>query len=476
MSTDARAGPTGSPTLALVRALRPPWSAGRFWVVQFGVLLVAILDEVLFDDMRVQPPFGIPRSSITALLLVPVIYAALNFGVRGAVATALWATVLLVPDWLLISGVTGTSTWIEVANLIIVNTVAVVVGQRVEHEKHARQRAEDALRASELAEDRYRALFDEQHAPVLVANAAGVITEANAAAAHLFGSRVTGRPLRELLPTPVPSLLNHSDDRVAVQDRILVPRARSLEVGAGEQLLQIVLVDVTEEERRAREQQAYAAHLVRVQEDERRRLAQDLHDDPVQTLTYLVRMLEALTEDPALPAEIVSAVRRDGELATSAVDALRSVIHGLRPPVLDDFGVVAALRQLAHEVGARHDLLVEMRVTGEPSRLSAPCELTVYRVAQEALTNVVRHAHATCARLHLRFGDEIELIVTDDGTGMTQQDSDPAIRAERLGLMGMRERVSLLGGTLHVRANTPRGTRVHATVPRLTPEEASGTS
>lgn len=456
-----------SPALALVQAFRPPFSAGRFWVVQFGVLLIALLDEVVLDDLRVQPPLGMPRSSITALLLVPVIYAALNFGVRGAVGTALWATALMIPDWVFISGVTETATWIEVANLVVLNGVAVIVGQRVEREALSRQKAETALRASELAEARYRSLFDEQHAPVLVANTAGTVTEANAAAARLFGDDVTGRSLGELLATPVASLLADSDDRVAVKDRVLMPRARSLEVGSGERLLQIVLVDVTEEEHRAREQQAYAAHLVRVQEDERRRLAQDLHDDPVQTLTYLVRMLERLTEEPELPAQLLPAVRRDGELASEAVDALRTVIHGLRPPVLDDLGVVAALRQLVNEVSARHALPIQMRVTGEPLRLSAPCELTVYRVAQEALSNVVRHAHATHARLDLRFGDDIELTVTDDGSGIPARGNASPLAVEGLGLVGMRERVSLVGGTLHVQGRTPHGTQVRATVPRL---------
>ena len=114
-----------------------------------------------------------------------------------------------------------------------------------------------------------------------------------------------------------------------------------------------------------------------MQEDERRRLARDLHDDPVQTLTYLVRMLEQLTDDPRLPPDLAPLVRRDGELATQVVDALRTVIHGLRPPVLDDFGAVAALRQLVDEVQTRYGISIRMRVSGDQVRLSAPCELTV---------------------------------------------------------------------------------------------------
>lgn len=358
-----------APALGVLDRLGLPLGSGRFWLVQAGVLLVAFLDEILLDIMQFLPPFEIPRSTVTALLLIPVVYAALNFGVRGAVGTALWATALMIPDWLFITGVTTANAWVEIGNLAILNGVAIIVGQRVDREGHARLGAEEALRVSEVAE-----------------------------------------------------------------------------------------------ERRAREQRAYASHLVTVQEDERRTLAQDLHDDPVQTLTYLVRMLESLSEDPRLPPELAPLVLRDGELATEVVDALRTVIHGLRPPVLDDFGVVAALRQLVAEVRNRHGISVRLQVSGEQARLSDRCELTVYRVAQEALSNVVRHAQATHVTVSLRFGEQVVLTVTDDGRGIPASGSAAAGSRSGLGLIGMRERVSLVGGSLEVQARSPRGTLVRATV------------
>ena len=104
--------------------MRLPLSSWRFWVVQAGVLFVAFLDEIVFDFLRFLPPFEIPRSTVTALLLIPVIYAALNFGVHGAVGTALWATALMCPDWLFIAGVTTANAWVEIGNLAILNGVA----------------------------------------------------------------------------------------------------------------------------------------------------------------------------------------------------------------------------------------------------------------------------------------------------------------------------------------------------------------
>ncbi|HZJ04456.1 MAG TPA: ATP-binding protein, partial [Nocardioidaceae bacterium] len=436
-----------------------------FWLVQAGVLFVAFLDEVVLDYMGFRLPFGIPNAAVTALLVIPVIYAAMNFGVRGGVGTALWATALLVPDWVFLTHLTPTNMWVEVGNLAILNGVAIVVGQRVEREGHARRRAEEALGDSAAAETRYRALFEEQHAPVLVTDAAGAVTEANAAATSLLGDDLPGRLLSDLVATSVTAVLAGTVQRLSVGDRVFVPKVRTLDVGTGERLVQIVLVDATEEERRALEQQAYAAHLVTVEEDERRRLAEDLHDDSLETLTYLVRMLELLNDDPRLPPELAARVRRNGELAEGVVDVLGTVIHGLRPPVLDDFGVVAALRQLVAEVRARHGISVRLRVRGDQVRLSGQSELTVYRVAQEALSNVVRHAQATHAWVDLQFGEQVLLTVTDDGCGIPESSIASASSGGHLGLTGMRERVNLVGGSLEVHANEPCGTLVRATLP-----------
>jgi len=462
ISTPIRAVPGRAPDT--VGSLRLPLRSWRFWVVQTGVLLVAFLDEIVLDFLHFLPPFDIPRSTVTALLLVPVIYAALNFGVHGAVGTALWATALMCPDWLFIGGLTPANAWVEIGNLAILNGVAIIVGQRVENEGTARLRAEGSLRASEVAQSRYRALFDEQHAPVLVTDAAGVVTEANAAATSLLGPDARGRALADLVSTTVPAILAGAVARLPVGDHVFAPKARRLDVGSGERLVQIVLIDLTEEEHRAREQRAYAAHLLTVVEDERRTLAQDLHDDPVQTLTYLVRMLELLSDDPRLPPDLAPLVLRDGKLATEVVAALRTVIHGLRPPVLDDLGAVAALRQLVAEVRARHGIVVQLQVSGEQVRLSDRCELTVYRVAQEALSNVVRHAQATHTRVDLHFGEQVVLTVTDDGRGIPSSGMAAAGSGGGLGLIGMRERVNLIGGRLEVRALAPHGTLVRATV------------
>jgi two-component system sensor histidine kinase UhpB len=141
--------------------------------------------------------------------------------------------------------------------------------------------------------------------------------------------------------------------------------------------------------------------------------------------------------------------------------------------VLDDLGAVAALRQLVAEVRARHGISIDLQVSGDQARLSDRCELTVYRVAQEALSNVVRHAHATQTLVDLRFGRaQVVLTVTDDGRGIGAPKTTTAGLAGGLGLVGMRERVNLIGGKLEVRAQKPHGTLVRLTVSGAQPSGA----
>ena len=295
------------------RAFRPPIEVARFWVIQIGVLSIVLFHETVLDKMRLHLTWG---ALSTGLLLIPVVYAALNFGRRGAVATALWATVLVVPDWLLLNHHTSGRFWTEASYLMVVNSVAVVVGQRVDNEQRARRRAEGALQATRIAEARYRGLFEEQPAPVIITDSVGLVTEVNTAATRLFGQSAAGRPLRELLTTEVAEVLAEDPPCLSLrtpdsEEHLFVPTAHVLAAGDGGRLVQIVLTDVTEEHRRREERRTFAGRLLAVQEDERRRLTQELHDDPLQNLMYLTRALDDLGDDPELPSRLTEQVRRD---------------------------------------------------------------------------------------------------------------------------------------------------------------------
>jgi len=362
------------PVGAAVRALRtflPPVRSARFWIVQAGVLSVALLHDIVLASIPgAGHSFGVPDAMTSAFLLIPVIYAALNFGVRGSVATAVWAAALIAPHWWLMPDVSGTHLVIELGNIAVLFTVAIVVGQRVECEQRARQRAETALATA-----------------------------------------------------------------------------------------------VTEQQRRQEEQRAFSGRLLTVQEEQRRKLAQELHDDPLQNLMYLTRALDDLSENPALDAGLVPRVRYGAELTTEAATALRKIIHGLRPPALDDLGITSALRQLVADVGKRSTLTVTLRYTGTETGLDPDLKLTAYRIVQESLNNVVRHAHARRATVEVQFGETLTLTITDDGTGIPPTLGSADGPQPGLGLAGMRERATLAGGTLRVSARSPHGTTVQATLP-----------
>jgi len=144
------------------------------------------------------------------------------------------------------------------------------------------------------------------------------------------------------------------------------------------------------------------------------------------------------------------------------VSELRQISRGLRPPTLDDLGLAAALRKLVADFQGRTGIAASMRVEGAGRRLSPDVELGLFRIAQEALNNVSRHAAAERVTVRVRFlADELRLTVTDDGAGF-----NPGQAAESsLGIAGMSERAALLGGTLEVASAPGRGATVRAVIP-----------
>ena len=333
---------------ALLRSLHPPLRDGRFWLVQGLVILIALFHEGA-DATSFLGSLGIPDFATVALFLVPIVYAALSFGLTGSLATAAWVTLISLPDFFVIDVSEHHAS--DAIQILVVDAVAFFVGYRVDKERLARLAAEAAGEAHRRAEARIR---------------------------------------------------------------------------------------------------LYAARILHAQEDERRRLAQELHDQPLQDLIHLVRQLDSGAVDGAR------------EVATQVVSELRQISRGLRPPSLDDLGLAAALRKLVADFQARTGVAASYRVEGEARRLAPDVELGLFRIAQEALNNVVRHAAAEHVSVRLRFHEaEARLTVADDGSGFV-----PGRAAETsLGIAGMRERASLLGGRLEVSSAPGKGATVRASIP-----------
>ncbi len=206
----------------------------------------------------------------------------------------------------------------------------------------------------------------------------------------------------------------------------------------------------------------YLKMLTRIQEEERSRLARELHDGTVQTLIALDQRLQMLqrelSRDPPQAGRRLSALRR---MVGEAIEDVRRFSRALRPLYLEELGLAPALEMLAREAGASFQLL------GRATRLRDEVELALFRIAQEALSNAQRHAQAEHVAVVLAFEDDrVRLVVQDDGRGF-----DPPERAAdlvhhgHLGLMTMQERAEIIGGRLEIRSHPGRGTRVGVIVP-----------
>lgn len=210
--------------------------------------------------------------------------------------------------------------------------------------------------------------------------------------------------------------------------------------------------------------------LFSAQEDERRRVSHDLHDGVAQTASALVRMLEGAgpaSEAPILPEER----RRLADVARGMVRDLRAVIGGLRPPQLDDLGLTSALQSLADGLAA-NGFAVTLELATTMARLPAPVEGALFRVAQEAVTNIRKHAGGPCpvviSLAHFE-DDGIAMHIADHGNGFAGAlDPDDGVPGHHVGLEGMRERMTALGGRLDLTSVPDGGTRVSAFLPRGT--------
>jgi two-component system, NarL family, sensor histidine kinase DegS len=335
----------------------------RFWVVQALVIGISLGHSLLesTSHLGVLPDLTLlPVSTY----FIPVVYAALNFGVEGAVPTALWSAVLTVPN--LILWHTGAQRPGVILQLALLVVVAYVIARRVDFETAAKEHAEAA----------------------------------NARLSHA---------------------------QRALED--------------------------------------YVRLATDAQEEERKRLARELHDDTVQSLVVIKNELETLCgEEPASPTVRARLTKIDSTLA-AAIDDVRRFSRDLRPSLLDDLGLVHAIDWLVGDLGTRTGINAQLRTEGPARRLNQREELALFRIVQEALSNVEHHSAAKAVRVRISFGESIRATVVDDGTGF---DPSGAIEdrpsSKRLGLLGMRERAKLAGARLSIRSRPSSGTRLTVTL------------
>ena len=328
----------------------------------------------------------------------------------------------------------------------------------------------------------YRAVFDAAPDGIVLVGPDGSIRDVNPCALSMFGyerGEIVGQPVEVLVPR------SHQRTHVGHRRRYMdSPRARPMGVGLelrglrkdgsefpveislsplpaaeGGHVISIVR-DLTE--RRAL--QAFGAEAVRAAEEERQRIARELHDDTAQRLAGLMLMLKVAgrTEDPREREERIDQVREE---IAAAADAVRRIARGLRPPVLDEVGLPAALESLVRTLRHAHGVDIELTMERPVGRMSAESELAMYRIVQEALSNAIRHSGASRVAVSLHAEDHaIRAEVRDDGGGFATE-RPVSDEGQGLGLVGMRERARHAGGTVEIDSAPGAGTRVRATLP-----------
>ena len=249
-------------------------------------------------------------------------------------------------------------------------------------------------------------------------------------------------------------------------------RAAALFDSAGKRLGYVsVNRDITERRYAEETIRALLNDVLTAQEEERGRIARELHDDTAQTLTSLLVGLRAVEESQDLAQALGAASTLRG-FVSAALLGVQRMARGLRPSVLDDLGLEEALERLALDVSRANGFLVDLHSTGPRlPRLPEGLEIALYRMAQEALANATKHAapKAVSILIH-RNPTAVRLVVEDDGKGF---DASEILSEAQLGLVGMRERAHLVGGSMTLESSPGHGTTICITVPIPAPKPSS---
>ncbi|MFN2452723.1 MAG: PAS domain S-box protein [Pyrinomonadaceae bacterium] len=400
---------------------------------------------------------------------------------------------LIIPEESLTNQRTGDVIWFQTIKTPLVSpdgSNCHVLG--VAMDITARKRAEEKLRESE---ESYRRLV-ELSPDTIVVHSDGEIKYINPMGLKLLGaphaSQIVGKPITDFIHPDFHEIIKERLEMIQkgrqldfLEEKIVRLNGQAVDVEVigvsvkylGKAATQSIIRDITERVRAREERMSLQVRLAAAQEDERRRISRELHDQMGQYLPSLMLGLKALetagtTGQPAT-ADILARLQ---DLAAHIACDVHNLSRDLRPTALDDFGLQVALASYTEEWAERHGITVDFYssgLTGE--RLAPHVEISLYRIAQEALTNILKHARAHHASVILeRTSKEISLLIEDDGQGF---DADAVLETpvinRRLGLLGMQERVALAGGSLTIESAPDSGTTIIVRLPVQAVKEMS---
>jgi len=343
-----------------------------------------------------------------------------------------------------------------------------------------RKRMEEALKHSE---SRYRDLFESASDAIFIRDLKGNIIEANQAASVLSGytaGELARMNISELLTLESLETVMESQQRQlagqTISQRYEVELTRKDGTRATMEAMERLITrnqqpvaihsvarDITEQKRVREYMRTYAERVTKTQEEERKRVARELHDDTAQALVSLGMDIGSLTVATGqLPREVRKRLKELRSRTSDILQGVRSLSQALRPPMLEELGLLAALQELTNDLVDQYGIDAQFQLQGTIRRFPPDAELALFRIAQEALNNVVKHTRATKAAVRVNFSPtKVKLTITDNGQGFEFHEvMNNLAYSGKLGLMGMQERARLLGSTLDVQSQLGKGTTV----------------
>ncbi len=444
------------------------------WRLQLCILFLIIpffLEILVNRPTDLQSP--VPEFTLTSLFAIPILYAAFNLGLLATLGVAAVGVILVQVD--IIRNIRfgySVGIWADYIQIVIIVVTSAVVAHYVEVYKHARLESEKALEQHRLAETKYRSLFLTTATPIAIIDRGGIIREINSAFLQSFAKQevqVIGLPIDQVLSQPILALtsseIHESTTLVEFQDNIFRAEVTFIRANTElEPLIQIIFHDVSEEERRSTASKLFSNYVIQGQEDERRRIAQELHDDPLQRLVHLCRVIDQADAIARRSNLEISALPEARLLAEQVADNIRSISANLLPPTISDLGLQAALFNLVEEFQKMKEFEITLDVAGDERDFDGNVELSLYRIAQEAINNAIHHSNCNKIMVELKYrGPTITLTICDDGVGISEILGDQSDRVH-LGLIGMKERAESIGGKLTIAPIQPQGTVVEVTV------------
>jgi two-component system sensor histidine kinase DegS len=472
----------------------------QFWLVVVMFALGVILhypQQILgTDSTSLLSSLGLTRHAVERVfLLLPISYLGLVFGLKAGLASLGVALAIMLPRAIWVSS-SPPDALFESAGVIVIGGLVNLWFHFHRRDIAQRKRAEGMLAK----------IIDGSSIPAFVLNKQHRVTHWNTALESLSAIKKgviigTDEQWRAFYPEKRPVMADlivdgASANKVAAhyrgkyqKSKLIVgayeaedwfPKMRKegrwlhftaspIKDGNGEIIGAIeTLEDVTERKNAEESLRNHLQEITRAQEEERRRIARELHDETAQDLVVLLRQVDELMANADdLSAETGIRLEDLRRKTSETLDGVHRFSQDLRPSILDDLGLLPALEWLTADLTKHFGIEVEMKVGGSVRRLLPEIELVVFRIAQEALRNVWKHSGTSKARVTLKFGDEKAFLTVEDkgeGFKLPARMADLPV-AGKLGLAGMQERAQLIGGKLRLQSKPGKGTTVTVEFP-----------